>query len=30
LIHAASDLPFPELDMVISWRPGKMQAGPQL
>ena len=29
LIHPTSDLSFPELDMVISWRPGKMQAGPQ-
>jgi hypothetical protein len=29
LIHATSDLRFPELDMVISWRPGKMRAGTQ-
>src|SRR5262249_53089738 len=29
LIHAASDLPCLELDMVISSRPGKMQAGAQ-
>ena len=29
LIHAASGLTFPELDMVISWRPDKMQSGPQ-
>jgi hypothetical protein len=29
LIHPTSDLSFPELDMVISWRPDKMQAGPQ-
>jgi hypothetical protein len=26
LIHVMSDL---TLDMVISWRPGKVQAGPQ-
>src|SRR5215469_10023458 len=29
LIHPTSNLSFPELEMVISWRPGKMQAGPQ-
>ena len=29
LIHATSDLPCSELDMVISWRPDKMQTGPQ-
>jgi hypothetical protein len=29
LIHATFGLTFPELDMVISWRPGKMQTGPQ-
>ena len=29
LIHAASDLTFPEMDMAISWRPGKVQTGPQ-
>ena len=28
LIHGTADLTFPELDMVISWRPGKMQGGP--
>lgn len=30
LIHVTSGLTFPELEMVIDWRPGKMQAGPQL
>jgi len=29
LIHATSDLTYLEMDMAISWRPGKVQTGPQ-